>query len=146
MVMLIRRLFSGESIPALQATLDFVQQRQQVLANNLANIDTPGVRMLRFGKEVFQNALQEAIEARQSNGGELQIEDTKHFRMGPDGELIPTPETEPTENLLFHDQTNNRLEQILADIADNSSLHQFAVHALSSRFTELMTAIKGRLT
>jgi flagellar basal-body rod protein FlgB len=144
--MLIRGLFARESIPALRAMVGFTHARQAVLAHNLANIDTPGFRMLQFGKEVFQKALDEAIQNRNATGEELQVEDTTQFRMGSNGELIPTPETEPTQNLLSHDQTNNRLETILADIADNAMMHEFSIHALASRFNELRTAIKGRLT
>jgi flagellar basal-body rod protein FlgB len=147
--MRIGRLFTRGPIAALQTTLRFAHARHRVLAHNLANIDTPGFRTLQLCKTEFQSALREAIEQQRASvnqDGALQVPSTGQFRMGDNGQLEFTPEeASPPQNILFQDQTNHRLEQILADVADNNALFQFAVTMLGQRLNGLRTAIRGRL-
>lgn len=143
--MLIEGLLNLDSLAAMEATLQFTHARHRVMANNLANIDTPGFRMMRLDKPVFQQALKSALDQRRAHGGPLRLEDSGQIGTGPDGQVEFRPQTSPPMNLLFHDRTNPRLEQILADVADNNALHVFAAAMLGGRLNAIRTAIRGRL-
>ena len=55
-------IFTTTTIPALEQTLSFTQKRHELLAGNLANIDTLGCRPRDLGVGDFQNALAESID------------------------------------------------------------------------------------
>ena len=56
-------MFDSTTIPVLQEVINFAQTRHQVLAGNIANLDTPGYRVRDLSLETFQERLKEAIEA-----------------------------------------------------------------------------------
>ncbi len=56
-------IFSTTTIPALEQTLTFAQRRHELLAGNVANIDTPDYRAKDLDVADFQNALAESIHA-----------------------------------------------------------------------------------
>src|SRR3954452_8922749 len=59
-------LFSASVIPVVEQAVKFGQARHNVLAGNIANIDTPGYRARDLSVEVFQPRLQEAIQVKNS--------------------------------------------------------------------------------
>ena len=59
-------LFQASTIPVLEQAVNFGQARHNVLAGNLANIDTPGYKARDLSTALFQNRLKEAIETRNS--------------------------------------------------------------------------------
>ena len=56
-------LFQSTTIPALEQVVNFGQARHNVLAGNIANIDTPGYRARDLSTAMFQTRLREALEA-----------------------------------------------------------------------------------
>ncbi len=59
-------IFQSSVIPVLEQAVNFGQARHNVLAGNIANIDTPGYRARDLSTAVFQDRLKEAIETRNS--------------------------------------------------------------------------------
>ncbi len=55
-------LFRSTTIPALQQTLAFTEKRHELLASNIANMDTPDYRARDLSVSKFQTALAEQIE------------------------------------------------------------------------------------
>ena len=62
---MISSVIQGTTIPVLEQVVNFTQARHQVLAGNIANLDTPDYQVRDLSVETFQQRLQEAIEARQ---------------------------------------------------------------------------------
>ena len=56
-----------------------------------------------------------------------------------------TPSEEPAENVLFHDDTNARVERQMAMMAENTMMHQLASELLRERFDGLLKAIRGNI-
>jgi len=140
------RLTGRGPLPVLEKVLSYTEARQRVLAENIANVDTPGYRTKRLDPRLFQQALREALARRQNDPETpLRLPRTKQFFEGPDGRLHVTPVERPPENLLFHDGTNQRIEQQMTDLAENALMHQVAVELLQSQYRLLMEAIRGRL-
>jgi len=136
---------SGGPFPMLEKTLAFTESRNRVLAENIANITTPGYRAKRLDIGKFQAALRDATDRRAESGGTWSLEATDEFRTDALGHLETTPSREPVENLLFHDGTNARIERQMADLAENTMMHQAATELLKNYYNGMRKAIRGRL-
>lgn len=135
---------SGGAFPMLQKTLAFTETRNRVLAENIANLTTPGYRTKQLDVASFQAALREASDKR-SQGGKFELESTREFRTNELGHLEVTPSETPPENLLFHDGTNVRVERQMAQLAENTMMHQAAAELLKGYYDGVGKAIRGRL-
>lgn len=140
-------LVNGSGIPALDKMLAFTQARQRMLADNLANVDTPEYKVKHLDTARFQRALRKAINQQKDAGphAALKLERTDEFRQRADGTLKVTPSREPAENVLFHDGTNVRIERQMAMMAENAMMHQTASELLRNKVEGLLKAIRGRM-
>jgi flagellar basal-body rod protein FlgB len=128
----------------LEKTMAFAEARQHVLAQNLANVETPGYQARQLDVPAFQAALRRAIDRRRENPqAPLAIERSSQFRLDASGKLVVTPTLEPAENILFHDRTTTRIERFMTDLADNQLAHGVAAQLLKFHFDALKSAIKG---
>lgn len=145
--MWIDRLTSSTAANAAELTARFAEVRQRVLAENLANIDTPGYQTKRLDPGVFQATLREAVDRADASGScELTLRDAPQMRVGADGQPTFKPVTEPPQNVLFHDGTNARLEQVMSDVNANALQYELATNLLRNRYDGLLRAIRGRVT
>jgi flagellar basal-body rod protein FlgB len=135
------------TIPALEKMLSFIEQRQHMLVENIANVDTPDYKSKQLDVSQFQKSLRKAIDQREQSGGSiLKIEDTRQFRQDRSGRLQVMPETDPAENILFHDKSNMRIERQMSMLAENSMMHQMTTQLLLGRFKSLNSAIRGQVS
>ena len=56
------QILNSNSLPLLEKMAAFSERRQEVLAGNIANIDTPGYKMRDLPVAEFRQALQEAVQ------------------------------------------------------------------------------------
>ncbi len=144
--MWIDRLTSSRTTNAIELSARFAEQRQRVLADNLANIDTPDYHTKRLDPEAFQGSLRQAMDrAKQTRSRRLELRDNRQFSHGRQGRIETCPDTEPAPNALFHDGTNARLERLLTDVAENSLSYNLSTTLLRGRFQGLLRAIKGKV-
>lgn len=133
------------TIPAMDATLSFLSKRLEVIAENVANADTPGYRARKLDAAAFQDALDRALEQRDATpGSPLRIRGTAEFRQGSNGSLSFTPSLEGQDNVLFHDGTSGRIERQMQDLAETVMMHQAVVELLRGQYEGLEKAIAGR--
>ena len=142
---MLNELINGGSVPVLDAMMSFTQARHRVLAENIANVDTPGYRTRDLDAGRFQAALGKAVARRNQGGGGggLPIEDGAQFAQRPDGGLEFRADEQPAENVLFHDGTNVRIESQMAALAENAMMHQAASELLALQYNGMMRAIRG---
>ncbi len=133
----------SKTISALEQMAGFTQARQKVIAENIANADTPGYEHKRVDLEGFQQALAEALNSWPDASG-VRTVTSDHVGRDARGNIVLRPETEPTDNLTFHDGTNNRIETEMADMARNQMLHQVATDLLANKYHIIESAIRGR--
>ncbi len=128
-------IFNTTTIPALEQTLSFAQKRHELLAGNLANIDTPGYRSRDLDVGDFQNALAESIDTHQQaiNLGYPVTRDD--IRSGPRAAM---------EQVVYHDQSDVSLEQQVSEVAKNEHMHALAITTMRSQFALLRAAITER--
>lgn len=127
----------GSGGATFRQILDLRQQRQDIIAANVANVDTPGYKAKRMD---FESALREAMP----QAGELPMARTsqRHLPLpiqeGFDGQVdvveIPIPKG---------DQNSVDLEQEMAALSANQLLYNYAAQALSGQLHKMRLVIDG---
>jgi len=144
--MWIDRLLASRTTQALELAATFAEQRHRVLAENLANIDTPDYHTQRLDPQAFQDTLRKALDRAQAPGpARLELRGDAQVATDADGRLVVRPAVEPATNVLFHDGTNARLERAVADVNENALFHELTTSLLRARFQNLLNAIRGRV-
>ena len=133
--MFIERLLNEGNAPLLEQMLRFTAARHQLLAENVANADTPEYRQKDLSTEKFQAALRQRVEERDSAlPGAVRFDD------------ISADLENPKHNILFHDGGNRSMEQLMSDSAKNALMHNMVVELLRKQFSALEMALKERVT
>jgi flagellar basal-body rod protein FlgB len=129
-------IFSTTTIPALEQTLTFAQRRHELLAGNIANIDTPAYQSRDLSTGDFQNALAESIQnANHQSPSSLSPVTRDELYSGPRA---------ATEQVVLHDGSDVSLEHQVTELAKNQHLHSLAVTTMRSQFALLRAAITER--
>src|SRR5262245_15966930 len=105
-------IFNSTTIPVLEQVVGFTAARQNVLAGNIANLDTPGYRVRDLSPEQFQTRLKDAIDHRNRNDGST---------IGGGGERTRAVEEvgRSMRTMLRHDDNNTGLESQVALMSKN---------------------------
>jgi flagellar basal-body rod protein FlgB len=149
------RLATGSNFVALERALQFGAARHQIIANNIANWDTPGFRPVDVSVEDFQRQLGQAMAERQEqllNGlgsdgeaapdGGLALEGSSQIAIGANGlELNPEP---IGQGILFHDGNDRSMERILQSLTENLMAFRFAATMVRKQFQSIDNAIRER--
>ena len=144
--MWIERLLASRTTRAVELAASFAEQRHRVLAENLANINTPDYHTKTLDPRAFQASLGQALDrTRQAAHPRLELRGNAQFATGPDGRAQAAPETEPAPNTLFHDGTNARLERTLTDVNENALYYELSMNFLRGRYQTMLSAIRGRI-
>jgi len=131
-------LFQSTTIPVLEQVVNFAQQRHEILATNLANIDTPGYRVRDLSVEGFQKHLSKAIEGRDR---QLHSQ-SPNYSTAASRDLSQVRES--LKDILYHDDSNVSIERQVAEITKNQTQHNLALTVLNSQFRLLQAAISER--
>lgn len=145
--MFINDVLNSGALPSLELSMRFAAQRQQVIAHNVANLETPDFRPVDVSVNGFRKALSAAVEVRRKSGGgdsaPLPWRDTRDIKLRPDGSLVLEPGT-PSPGVLFHDRNNRDLEKTMQDMVENVSAFRVASDFFRTRMDILRTAISQR--
>ena len=121
---------------ALEKTLDACALRQRVIADNIANVDTPG-----FKKNTvqFEEALSRALRGEALS---LQVSDPRHI--GNDSLAAVKPEVEEIRNTTLRTDGNNvDLDEEMINLVTNTLEYRAAAQFLSGKFKTLHYVISG---
>ena len=139
-------LMNRGATPALVATWSFTLARHKLIAENVANISTPGYKVKRLDYGEFQRVLGDALRKRGGDPSKpLVIAGSDQYGTDRRGHLVTTPRTRPGQNAIFHDGTNMSIEQEMSELASNAMLHEITTTLLDGRFEGLRKAIRGRV-
>ena len=132
--MLLQRLMNQTNAPVLEELLQFTAARHKVIADNIANVDTPGYLQKDMDLQKFQGLLRDRIEHRQPGHDGSGFEDL-------------TAEIEhPKTGMLFHDGNNRTMEQLTTDQAKNGMLHNMVIELLRKQYDQMQMALKERVS
>ena len=115
----------SDSIEMLSKLLDATALRQKVIANNLANVNTPNFKRMDVR---FKDALARAVQA----GGSA----------GVSG-VVPTV-VQDNQSVCRPDGNNVTLQREIGEMAENSLLYQFSAKAVTLKFEGIRKAVRGR--
>ena len=127
-------LFKTTTIPALEHSLNFSEKRHELLAGNLANMDTPGYRQRDLDIGEFQSALADSIRL-QKDVAAVSVSSRNDVLLGPRAAM---------DQVVFHDDSDVSLEHQVTEIAKNQHLHGLAITTMRSQFALLQAAITER--
>jgi len=150
------QILNTKSLPLLEKMAAFAERRQEVLAGNIANIDTPGYKMRDLPVENFQQALRDAMQledglspataqaslgmpAHASNNQALESQLESLFPRS----LFKAQESSP-QNLTFQDDNNRSMESQVMSMTKNSLMQQFAVEVMIAQMNQLSMVISER--
>src|SRR5437762_1751747 len=105
--MFIERLLNEGNMPAIEASVRFAAARHRLIAENIANVDTPGYLQKDLSVGRFQTALAERLEQHERSAS------SEASSFDDLGEKLENP----TTGILFHDRNNRSMEQLMSDSA-----------------------------
>lgn len=125
---MIEALFNQPAYLAAKKSLDAVVLRQQAIANNLANLETPGYKRVDLAPS-FQKQLEEAC----GSGNSQEI-----------ASLEPTLAPDPTAVPGSLDGNSVHLENELMQMDQNGVAHALETQLVSSMLSRMRLAITGK--
>jgi flagellar basal-body rod protein FlgB len=126
----INALFVQPNYLAAKKLLDATALRQEAIASNLANIETPGYRRVDLNA-TFAGELRQA----------LAVQDTAHLNS-----LRPTLAVDTTARPSKRDGNTVELETELLNLNQNDIAHRLETHLVTGALLRLRAAITGRTT
>jgi flagellar basal-body rod protein FlgB len=132
--MFIERLMNQTNAPLVEKVLGFASARHKLIAENIANVDTPGYRTKDLSEAKFFGMLRDRAAARQ---------EASPGSMGYDGLNVDVEN--PRAGILFHDRNNRSMEQLASDQAKNGLLYTMAIELLKKQFSTMEMALKERV-
>jgi len=135
-------MFENKIFTLIQKTLDFRSQRQDLLASNIANKDTPGFKAEDL---VFEKSLENALFSEEP--GPLKTTNLKHFdgRNTPPLELVKAQRINSAAPFPDFDGNTVDLDREMAKMAENQLMYNASIRMLTHQFRMLKTAItEGR--
>lgn len=126
------KFFDG-AVEHLARGLAFATRRHEILAQNIANVETPGYRARDL---VFDDLLRPVRQvAAESSGVPLPASPgERHARVVHSADSSPTP-----------DGNDVNLDRQMARLAENTLFHHALVQMLAGQFTALKQSISGRV-
>lgn len=129
----------AQSIAFQKEALGLRAHRQQIIAANIANADTPNYQ----ARDVdFSSALKEAVAGRQTGGISLSLTSSRHLPAS--GE--PSPVTLMYRKEVQPSADGNTVDMDIerAQFAENSLYYEAGVTFLTGRFKTMLSAIQGQ--
>ena len=139
---MIASLVSTPTTTLLEQTLNFTEQRHNVLLEDIANVDTPGYVQRDVSVEKFQGALQDAVAKRRaSNNDAYQPKSNSAVNFYAGSSLVQTKPEETVNSVAFHDRGVRNMEYLMGQVADNAMAHNTVTQLLKSRYDWINKAI-----
>jgi flagellar basal-body rod protein FlgB len=131
-------LFSRTSIPLVAKSLDACALRGRAIANNLANITTPGYQRIDVA---FESKLRTALDGKQIAGN---TDQTGHQSLGrPDSGDVQAVAYRSQDPVLPGEINNVDVDLEAAKLAENQILYMFGIKFIQERKGDINSAITG---
>ncbi len=121
-----------------EKTLDAAWLRNEVIAQNIANVDTPGYKKSTVA---FEEYLDNVMDSGSFKGNTT---DSRHIPIGKnDADKVSIRVTQKYENLSTRlDGNNVDIETEMADLAKNNIRYNTLVQSVNKEYTRLRSVIK----
>lgn len=134
-------MFNTQALTLLERSLDAVSLRHRVIANNIANVDTPNFKRSEVR---FEQYLLQEIEA-----GKRRIEgkrtDARHIPIGRSSSSSLRAEVVTDDSTSFNNNNNNvDIEYEMTLLAENQLKYNLLIERTNGYFKSIRTAIDRR--
>ena len=127
----------------LEQTLDFTEQRHNVLIEDIANVSTPGFVQKDVSVAAFQKSLQAAVARKHaSNNDTYEPDSNQEIDFTPGASTVQVKPAEVVNNVAFHDRGARNMEYLMGQLADNAMAHNTISQLLKNRYDITAKAIK----
>lgn len=129
----------GESIAILQRAMDLRSTRHNVLASNIANMDTPNYK-------AFEVHVEEALQAHETDRGRLEMTRThsSHLPLRPGLNGAASVQTAAAPDFTLRADGNTvDVDETMGRMAENTIKFKTAAQLISKKFKGLRTVIQG---
>jgi flagellar basal-body rod protein FlgB len=132
-------LFGKTNLSLLTKTLDSAMLRSRVIANNIANVNTPGYSRVEVS---FEDEMKNALDRTKLKGSRT---DEKHFDFGRKSVANVHPEAyHPYDPTTPSGVNNVDIDTEMAKLAENQIAFNYAVKFGQGIFKKLNSAIQAR--
>ncbi len=133
-------ILQNSSIETLTESVKFAERRHQLLASNIANLDTPGYLTQDLSVDNFHEALQDSIAASKQNRNLTGPQDDDSAN-NISKQQAQQHVHKVYEQILYHDGSDVSLEQQVTNISKNQAMHSTAISMLRHQMHTLQMAI-----
>ncbi len=139
---MIQQFVTTPTITLLEQTLNFTEQRHNVLLEDIANVSTPGFVQKDVSVKEFQKSLQDAVTRRRASyNNEYQPESNSAVEFQEGGSRVQVKPQETVNSVAFHDRGVRSMEYLMSEMGDNAMAHNTVVQLLRGRYDTLNKAI-----
>lgn len=131
----------SQTLRALEMSLDAAALRHKVIADNIANVDTPGYKRKSV---VFESELKKALEQKNNSFTGYRT-DPRHLYIGAgndlgriEGKIVTHP------GILNNNKNNVDIDYEMAALAKNQLWYNTLVGQLNHHYRMMRTVIEGR--
>lgn len=135
------RLLNDTATSVLERTLNFTEQRNRVLLNDIANISTPGFVAEDVSVGQFQHSLAKAINRRADDQLPVEPDSTSTVRFDHGDSGVRLRPRAALDNTAFHDRGVRSIANLMTDLAENAEAHQEVAKMLTAQYQRLTSAI-----
>ena len=127
------KIFS-DSFSSIEKGLDYSTLKQKVIANNIANADTPSYKSKEVSfKKIFNETIADELTAHRTDSRHFSFQSNKNH-----------PAIVTSRNLSFNQNGNSvDVDKEMSDLATNQIYYNALVDRMSGKFNSLSNVIKG---
>ena len=137
-------LLGGASFQRLESAVNAASLRQRVLANNVANNDTP---YFKRSDVVFEELLAQTIGSHSGNQSSLpgRVTNAKHIPINGSFAAVPQAKVVTEESTSINNNRNNvDIDKEMSLIAENQLRYNLFVQQINHEVKMMRTGIEGR--
>ena len=133
-------LDNSSKFNVLERTLDATAIRQKVIANNIANVDTP---YFKRSDVVFEELLQENLSTQTTKAIEGYRTDPRHFYIGQNASF-PNPQIIQDQKSSVNNNLNNvDIDYEMSLMAKNQLKYNTLIQQMNHELKQMRIAIEG---
>lgn len=139
---MLEKIFSSSTIPLLNRAMDVASDRDTIIADNIANEDTPNFKRREL---IFEEKLKKVLDS-QTNHGKLSISNPRHIQIGGvSGWQDLQPELIRVNDESYRNDGNNvDIDVEMAKRTKNELYYDTLAQSMSHEIKLLRLAITGR--
>lgn len=139
-------MFNKGSLPLLEKSAYFTYKRNEVIANNIANADTPFYKAIDLPEKDFRTMLQRAIDRKNDRVVKFfTFNDTSYIKHLPNKDFKIKNVLSKDVGILKHDENNVSIELEMTKLAKNTMMHTLLMSFIDNEFDKIATAIRERI-